>query len=113
MNKGGLMSELCEKCNKQPAIQEHHKFSQGTPRGWRRRLYKKLLDHPLNIMKVCQDCHTNERAMKWSEVQFCLALGISPRSKQGKEEWQKKGFKDPDEKKEGAVILDKLNYQKL
>ena len=84
---------ICEVCKKQPAMEEHHKFSQGSPRGWRRKAYGKLLDHPFNKVKVCRECHTNERSMKWSEIKFCLELGIIPRSKQGLEEWKKHGYR--------------------
>lgn len=73
---------ICECCNKKPACQSHHKFSQTKVA---RKLYGKLIDHPRNIQHCCADCHAShasEKLIHWNEIEFCNALGIEPRSKQ-------------------------------
>jgi len=70
----------CEICGIYTYLQAHHKFSNTK---LNRKLYGKLLDHEKNIMVLCQSCHTNEKALKFTEREFCEALGIEIRSKTG------------------------------
>jgi len=70
----------CEICGIYTYLQAHHKFSNTK---LNRKLYGKLLDHEKNIMFLCQSCHTNEKALKFTEREFCEALGIEIRSKSG------------------------------
>lgn len=62
-------------------MERHHKFHNVK---WAREIYGKLMDHPLNIEKVCNGCngsHAGIGITHWSEIEFCNALGIIPRSK--------------------------------
>jgi hypothetical protein len=73
---------ICEVCRVAQATQRHHKFPQ---RAWARRLYGSLIDSPKNIDMCCSDCHSSHTSTNlkiWSELDFCRALGIEPRSKQ-------------------------------
>lgn len=75
---------LCECCNKRMATQLHHRFSQTK---WAKRIYKDLIHHYKNLMRVCADCHASHASPKlehWSEEQFATALQIEPRSKTAK-----------------------------
>ena len=69
---------LCGHCHKKPAEQRHHLYSQTK---WARRVYGDLLDDPRNILLVCSDCHLSKPIKKFTEYEFCRALGIPPRSK--------------------------------
>ena len=71
----------CEKCGFLGLIEAHHRFSKY---GWVEKLYGNLIHHPKNIQCLCYDCHHNKPLDKWSEKEFCEALGIEPRSKQAK-----------------------------
>jgi hypothetical protein len=62
-----------------PATERHHLFSQTK---WARKLYGNLIDHPLNIRLLCYDHHHNKPLDKWTEQEFCDAIGIEPRSKE-------------------------------
>jgi hypothetical protein len=87
---------ICEVCNKRPAIEQHHLFSQS-------KVNKKYyganneydgidwLNDPRNILDVCRLCHTNERALKLTEINFARIMGIVPRSKTGLVLWHKIG----------------------
>mgnify|MGYP001585623160 CR=1 FL=1 len=71
----------CECCGKGELLQKHHKYANYK---YRRKLYGTLMDHLMNISYVCADCHASHRSPElttWNEREFCLALGISPRSK--------------------------------
>lgn len=69
---------ICQVCFKNLATQIHHKLSQT-------KLYKKLYGHLIhdirNLVHVCADCHLTKPIPKWTEREFCEALGITPRSK--------------------------------
>lgn len=67
----------CELCNKR-ADHAHHKFSQTK---LNRKLYGDLLDDSDNICFLCYNCHLNKPIPKFTEIEFCEALGIEPRSK--------------------------------
>jgi len=79
---------LCEVCHEGPAKHKHHKFP-NTKKN--RELYGKLLDHELNILHVCIQCHlwkpshNKEKLLRWNEIQFCTVSAIEPRSKSGQE----------------------------
>lgn len=72
---------LCKCCRKRPSDQKHHLFSNTK---WARKLYGALIDDPRNLMDCCGACnasHANPDLIHWSELDFCNALGIEPRSK--------------------------------
>lgn len=69
---------ICEKCHKRQATERHHRFSQTKIN---KRLYGNLIHDQRNIQAVCYDCHHNKPVDKWSEREFCNALGIEPRGK--------------------------------
>lgn len=75
------MNRPCELCGKRLAVHKHHLFSNTK---WARKLYKVLLDDPRNIKYLCEPCHLWKEIPKYTERQFCDALGISPRSKLSK-----------------------------
>ncbi len=74
----------CEKCHAMPATERHHKFSQTKVN---KRLYGQLIHDPRNIQLLCYDCHHNKPVDKWTEKEFCSALGILPRSKTERTLW--------------------------
>jgi len=76
-----ILCEVCKKHFNVSKIQRHHLFSQSK---LNRRLYGKLIDDPKNIKFLCDDCHLNKPIPKFTEIQFCDALGIVPRSKTGR-----------------------------
>lgn len=62
-------------------LQLHHRFPQVK---WAKRLYGQLIHDKRNLMTVCADCHVGHASPKlvhWDEQEFCVALGIEPRSK--------------------------------
>lgn len=73
----------CQLCGSQKNLEHHHLFSQGTKKGWRRRIYGKLLDDPLNMIWLCEQCHKWKPLPKISEKEFCSLLKIKTRSKMG------------------------------
>jgi len=77
---------LCQNCNKNKATQKHHLFSNTK---LNRKLYGALLDSKENIMDICEACHLWKAIPKLSEIEFCRRLGIEPRSKTGKEIWER------------------------
>ena len=60
------------------ATEKHHIFSDTKIN---RSLYGKSIDHDNNIMLVCYDCHHNKPLQKFSEVEFCEAVGVKPMGK--------------------------------
>lgn len=74
---------VCEVCGAYVNLQRHHKFSKTKPN---KKLYgKKLLDSEVNIQVACMDCHASHRSEKltqWTELQFCEATGIKPKSRE-------------------------------
>jgi len=74
----------CSICGKKKPLDCHHKFSQTK---WARDLYHWLLDDPRNLMWICSDehaSHASPHIVHWTEMEFCSALGIEPRSKVAK-----------------------------
>ena len=69
---------ICEVCHKNPAEQLHHRFSQTK---LNKRLYGDLIHHRLNLCNICENCHMTKPIPKLSELEFCQALKIQPRSK--------------------------------
>lgn len=77
----------CILCNRESFfLSAHHKFPQSK---LNLSLYgKKLIDDPRNIQTpVCIDCHSNKKngLQIWNEFEFCITMGIEPKSKTGKE----------------------------
>ena len=75
------MSKRCDICKSIWLVGHHHKFPQTK---WARKLYGKLIDHPKNIQYACGNCHGSHKSNKlihWTELEFCQALGITPKSK--------------------------------
>jgi 5-methylcytosine-specific restriction endonuclease McrA len=75
------MNRPCEVCKEKVATEQHHRFSQTK---WAKKLYGSLIHHEANLMALCYDCHHNKPLDKWSEKEFCQALGIAIRSKTGR-----------------------------
>ena len=69
---------MCALCPNR-AQSRHHLFSQSKHA---RALYGKLIDDERNIMYLCNDCHLSKSIPKMSELEFCKALKIKPRSKE-------------------------------
>ena len=69
---------ICEVCEEKPATQEHHLLSQTK---LYKKLYGPLIHHPRNKLLTCEDCHMTKPMPKFTEREFCDALGIAPRSK--------------------------------
>jgi hypothetical protein len=52
-----------------------------------RRLYGKLIDHPANVIWLCYQHHQNGNPPRFTEPQFCRAVGVwPPRSKAWQDE---------------------------
>jgi hypothetical protein len=62
-------------------VQTHHLFSQTK---LNKKLYGKLIDDPRNVMYLCEKCHLWKEIPKFTEIEFCKALGIPARSKTAK-----------------------------
>jgi hypothetical protein len=73
-----FLMEVCLLCGSQEKLSLHHLFSQSK---WAVKLYGNLIHDQKNIVTICLDCHLNKPVPKWSEIEFCNALGIVPRSK--------------------------------
>lgn len=69
---------ICEVCGTRQATERHHKLSQTK---LYKKLYGELIHNKKNLVDICYQCHHNEAVPKWSEKEFCDALGIQPRSK--------------------------------
>ena len=93
---------LCEACLRESkvnpkkkkiniATDKHHKFSRT---GWAMRLYgAKYMDSPINLEATCNECngsHASPYLTHWDEIDFCLAHGIEPLSKEGIELWKRR-----------------------
>ena len=71
---------ICEVCNKD--VDETYEVFKYRPNDFNIRAYGHLLENPTNLKIACLKCApTVER---WSEVQFCDAMGINPVSVAGK-----------------------------
>ena len=73
---------ICQMCGNRPATEKHHKFSQTKIN---KKLYKKYIHHPDNIIYLCYDCHHNKSIPKWTEIEFCNYFGIEIQTKSGKQ----------------------------
>ncbi len=64
----------CEICGAS-AQQHHHRFPQTRAN---RRVYRKLIDHPANLVPVCGNCHASHAHvpsdLRWSEEEFRAEL---------------------------------------
>lgn len=69
MNAGLIVKEIkiCEICNKNIAVHEHHIFSNTK---MNRKIYGKLIDAPFNKIPACEECHLWKAIPKFSEKQF-------------------------------------------
>ena len=67
-------------CRKGRATGRHHKFSQTKTN---RFLYPEFIDHPENIVFLCNRCHMDKTIPKFTEREFCEHFGIKLRSKGG------------------------------
>lgn len=64
------------------ATDKHHLFSQTKHN---KKVYRDFIDHRLNIMYLCNGCHTTKSIPKLTEKQFCERMKIEIRSKSGQE----------------------------
>jgi len=76
LNKVKVLCET-EGCSKN-AIHHHHIYSDSKEA---RKLYGSMVDDDRNIILLCEDCHNWKPLLKYTEWEFCEALGIEPRSK--------------------------------
>lgn len=75
-----IYNQPCGVCGKRRTEHAHHLFSDTL---LNRKLYKKLLDNPLNLFPVCSICHLWKPIPKDTEIEFCRKLKILPRSYDG------------------------------
>lgn len=72
------------------ATEYHHKFSKTKPN---LKLYGvKLIDNKKNLMPACNECnasHASECLIHWNEIDFCKAMKLKPRSKEGLAIWNR------------------------
>ncbi len=77
---------ICQVCKTKQATELHHLLPQYQ---LYKRLYYDYIHHPENLIRVCYDCHHNKAIPKWTEIQFCKHFNIKPRTKSGKQLWEK------------------------
>lgn len=53
------------------ASERHHCFSQTK---YAKKVYGKLIHHPINIRNYCYSCHHGKGIEKWDEAQFRAAM---------------------------------------
>ena len=70
---------LCDSCKKDLLLSDFYKYQKTE---FSIKAYGPLLDNPTNKKILCNKCLPNEQ--KWTEVQFCDAMGIEPVSIAGK-----------------------------
>jgi len=68
----------CEVCGKHGQVQFHHRFPQTKVN---KKLYPEYIHDKKNIVIICEPCHLWKEIPRWSEKEFCQALGIEPKSK--------------------------------
>ena len=71
---------ICEICKKD--VQETYEVFKYAPNDFNIKAYGALLENPNNLIKVCTSC--SSKVDRWTEVQFCDAMGINPVSVAGK-----------------------------
>lgn len=71
---------LCEICKKD--VRETYEVFKYAPNDFNIKAYGALLENPNNLIKVCANC--SSKVDRWTEVQFCDAMGINPVSVAGK-----------------------------
>lgn len=76
----------CEICKSREATEQHHMLSQSK---LYKRLYGDLIHDERNIMYVCELCHKWNPVPKFTEIEFCIALDIVPRSKSALLIWER------------------------
>lgn len=69
---------ICEICKIKQATEAHHKFSQSK---LNIKMYGDLINNPANIMYVCEACHKWKPIPKFTEQEFCDALGINKKQR--------------------------------
>jgi len=94
-----MIEYKCPTCGRelvsQRFIQRHHKFPQTKVN---KKYYGKgnktdgidWINHYKNIQTTCWHCHvghSDTRLTIWSEIDFCKALGIEPRSYTAASQW--------------------------
>jgi len=79
-----LKCELCDDISGN--LEMHHKFSQTR---LNKLLYGQMIHDLRNIAWICSDCHKTKPIPKFTEVEFCQALGIEPRGKLAKLIWDR------------------------
>jgi len=72
------MTTVCQVCFKRKSEHLHHLFSQTK---WAKKLYPDYIHDSRNLLPVCSICHLNKPIPKFTEKEFCIALGINTRSK--------------------------------
>lgn len=69
----------CQGCGENKIYLEiHHLFSKSKVN---KKLYGDLIHDKRNLILLCPGCHHNKPLKKFTEMEFCQALGIKPRSK--------------------------------
>lgn len=73
---------ICKVCGENRIyLQCHHLYSQTKQA---KKLYGNLIHDRRNILMVCENCHMTKPIPKFTEEEFCNAIGIKPRSKTAK-----------------------------
>lgn len=77
----------CRFCTKSSGIYSlHHLFSQTKIN---KRLYPDFIHNEKNIIEIDLGCHLNKPIPHISEIEFCILMGIEPRSTSGKIIWKR------------------------
>ena len=77
---------VCELCGQRTSEELHHLLPQSE---LNKKLYPEYIHDMLNLVCVCRQCH-KDKARHIDEIQFCLLMGIEPRSKSGRQLWKRR-----------------------
>lgn len=88
------MVRPCQECRKRRATGRHHLFSQTKGN---RKAYGDLIDHPRNVLWLCDDCHLWQPVDKLTEAEFCQIFKIKPRTPSGMDRFNRDPWEVSDE----------------
>lgn len=77
-----MKNPICNVCNTRPSTEIHHLLSKSYET-----YYPDFIHHEDNLIAICGICHLNKSIPRLSEIDFCLLMGIEPRTKSGKTKW--------------------------
>ena len=86
---GRTPMKLCFQCAtfyEDHLIEQHHLFPQTKQN---KKNYPDIIHHPFNRFETCEECHKTKGVIRLTEIQFCMLMETTPRTKQGKIDWER------------------------